>query len=40
MFSVAFLAYNMLAVLQRAVIVEHNLVEEGDIEMSPYYLVV
>lgn len=39
-FGVAVLAYNVLAVLQSAITVEHNLVEEGEIEVSTYYLAV
>lgn len=37
-FGIAVLAYNVLAVLQEAVIAKHKLMEAGEIELSSYYL--
>jgi IS4 transposase len=37
-FGVAVLAYNVLALIERAVAIRHRLADEGKIELSAYYL--
>lgn len=37
-FGVAVLAYNVLALIERAVAIRHQLLETGKIELSTYYL--